>query len=231
MTAPIVRSRRSRKPALADRVYPPWSREELERLAANYEAGVQLAELQRRFPDRTASALKNRIIRLRLKRPSWFVRINRVAAANGDGQRRTDLDFDRMRDLWENHPEVTAATIGERFGISKNAVIGYAARKNWLPRVEKIRPSAQPQPADFPPAGHCQFPIGHPGAPGFHFCGERCRRLSPPYCDAASTRVDLRIMAGARSSFWQPPPYDGYLRRHPGGGADRARSSAACDGR
>lgn len=40
----------------------------------------------------------------------------------------------RMRALWEGSPELTAAAIGERFGVSKSAVIGQADRRRWRPR-------------------------------------------------------------------------------------------------
>ena len=39
-----------------------------------------------------------------------------------------------MQRLWEHEPDVSAVEIGERFGVTKNVVIGQAARRNWLPR-------------------------------------------------------------------------------------------------
>lgn len=44
----------------------------------------------------------------------------------------------RMRALWEGSPELSAAVIGERFGVSKGAVIGRADRGGWTPRQSPI---------------------------------------------------------------------------------------------
>lgn len=66
--------------------------------------------------------------------------------------------------------------------ITKNMVIGKCyrtgialnnARSSWRP--------AEPTPNPFPEPGHCIWGIGHPGAPGFHFCGEPNARV---YCEA-----------------------------------------------
>lgn len=42
--------------------------------------------------------------------------------------------LDHMRALWENAPELNSVVIGERFGVSKNVVIGHAARRGWASR-------------------------------------------------------------------------------------------------
>ena len=96
---------------------------------------------------------------------------------------RLDLDFDRMRELWEGHPEITAKVIGERFGISKNAVIGHASRKQWAARGETPEPPPKPPRAEFPSSGHCVFPIGDPRQPEFRFCGIRHGNFDRPYCE------------------------------------------------
>lgn len=53
---------------------------------------------------------------------------------------RTDLDLERMRLLWEGSPDLSAADIGERFGVSKNIVIGHATRGRWKARRDSTRP-------------------------------------------------------------------------------------------
>lgn len=41
----------------------------------------------------------------------------------------------RMQALWEGSPELSATRIAERFpGMTKNAVIGQARRREWKPR-------------------------------------------------------------------------------------------------
>lgn len=39
-----------------------------------------------------------------------------------------------MQKLWEDRIDIKASTIGERFGISRNAVIGLARRRGWKAR-------------------------------------------------------------------------------------------------
>lgn len=40
-----------------------------------------------------------------------------------------------MRALWEGSPELSAAKIGARLGVTKNVVIGRADRGRWNPRM------------------------------------------------------------------------------------------------
>ena len=40
----------------------------------------------------------------------------------------------QMRRLWDERPELSAAKIGERFGITGDAVKGLALRRGWAPR-------------------------------------------------------------------------------------------------
>lgn len=46
----------------------------------------------------------------------------------------SDASLARMRVLWEERRELTAADIGGCFGVSKNQVIGIAHRNGWVPR-------------------------------------------------------------------------------------------------
>lgn len=46
----------------------------------------------------------------------------------------SDASLARMRVLWEERHELTAADIGGCFGVSKNQVIGIAHRNGWVPR-------------------------------------------------------------------------------------------------
>jgi GcrA cell cycle regulator len=90
----------------------------------------------------------------------------------------------KARLLWENHRELTAAAIGERFGMSKSAIIGLADRRQWTRRRPHtpVRQNAAPT-IEFPPIRCCVFPIGHPNEAGFHFCGAPKRSVIMPYCD------------------------------------------------
>ncbi len=69
--------------------------------------------------------------------------------------------------------------------VTKNMVIGKCSRYG-IALYNARRPPwhlAEPTPNPFPERGCCLWPIGHPGAPGFHFCGEP---TSPGrvYCEA-----------------------------------------------
>jgi len=111
--------------------------------------------------------------------------------------------------LWREG--MSTAEIGRRLGISKNAVVGKAHRlalpsrpspiKNRSPRPampQQPRLRRQPEPAKPQPAklvavqpgtgAPCQWPHGHPGQPGFHFCGQ-ASVAGKPYCSEHAARA------------------------------------------
>ena len=79
----------------------------------------------------------------------------------------------------------TTTEAGRALGVTKNSVISRAYRLGliWarLPGGTVVKLSRAKH--EFPPSGHCVFPIGHPGDAGFHFCGERTEALLRPYCE------------------------------------------------
>lgn len=84
--------------------------------------------------------------------------------------------------LWNE--DLSTSEIGRRLGITKNAVIGKVHRLGLPQR----RPSPKPRVEhldvlrlDALRPGMCCWPIGEPGEPSFHFCGET---IEPgrPYC-------------------------------------------------
>ncbi len=98
--------------------------------------------------------------------------------------------------LWNEG--LTTAEIGKRIGVSKNAVVGKAHRLGLPPRPSPIkrgkrprarppatmpRTAARPRPAPVFAVGNaaCKWPIGHPGDPGFRFCGDPAL-VGKPYC-------------------------------------------------
>lgn len=110
----------------------------------------------------------------------------------------TDDRIAELGRLWKEG--LSTAEIGRRLGISKNAVVGKAHRLNLPARPSPIRnpplrmaPRPSPEPEVMPPpppkvvtiaAGKgpsCQWPHGHPGQPGFHFCGKPAA-AGKPYC-------------------------------------------------
>jgi len=54
-----------------------------------------------------------------------------------------DDTLQRMRDLWENAPELSAVKIAARFdNMTKNAVIGHAHRREW--KLRRPAKAAEP---------------------------------------------------------------------------------------
>ena len=104
---------------------------------------------------------------------------------------------EQLRQLWDEG--LTTAEIGKRIGVSKNAVVGKAHRLELPSRPSPIRRGVvrrAPRPAAKAPAAprpaprslpisrsgrRCQWPIGHPGEPDFHFCGDPAVE-GKPYC-------------------------------------------------
>ncbi len=114
----------------------------------------------------------------------------------------TEERVEILKQLWGG--SLTAAQIAERIGgMSRNAVIGKAHRlglsvskpsgpRPSAPSLRKAPPPPPPPPAplktepdiraeDLPWHRRCQWPIGHPGEPDFHFCGAAAAE-GKPYC-------------------------------------------------
>lgn len=49
----------------------------------------------------------------------------------------TAVEMRHLQQMWECEFDVTAGEIGQRFRISKNAVIGCAHRRGWMPRKDR----------------------------------------------------------------------------------------------
>lgn len=83
--------------------------------------------------------------------------------------------------LW---PElsITTAEIGRRLGCTKNTVISKAHRLGLGVRNPSAIPPPPPRRALIPASGECCYPIGHPGTPDFHYCGEAAAR-GKSYCE------------------------------------------------
>ncbi|MDJ0611877.1 MAG: GcrA family cell cycle regulator [Kiloniellales bacterium] len=122
--------------------------------------------------------------------------------------------IEELTKLWD--AGYTASHIGKLLGVSKNAVVGKAHRLKLASRPSPIRsgPSVPrlrtpapkvrrpalevvakpaPRPARTPrrrTAGGpgCLWPIGDPGDPDFHFCGENAVP-GKPYCEAHCARA------------------------------------------
>jgi len=91
----------------------------------------------------------------------------------------TDERIEKLKSLWGSGK--TAAEIAEELGgVTRNAVIGKA---NRLGLSAKATTAAAPKAKKkvIPAHRACQWPIGHPGEPGFHFCEEESVP-SKPYC-------------------------------------------------
>ena len=142
-----------------------WARNHAE-LVHLREMGTPLREIARRLGT-TPSAVAGRLQR------------NGLCDSNWD---QPDSLF------WQAHTAqavqwraegVTIAEIGRRLGKNPSTV------ERRLARVRRREQRPVPKPAvEFPPSGHCVFPLGDPADAGFHFCGERTPELLAPYCSS-----------------------------------------------
>lgn len=92
-----------------------------------------------------------------------------------------------LKELW--YEGVTAAEIGRRLGVTKNAVLGKVHRLDYEPRVIRDVPLPSRNRNAFNFTGPvCMYPFGNPSDPDFHFCGSPELEQGKPYC---STHANL----------------------------------------
>ena len=103
-----------------------------------------------------------------------------------------------LTQLWTEG--IATSEIGRRLDVTKNAVVGKVHRLGLPKRQSPIqrKPAAKkkaPEPEvvtlDKLRPGMCAWPIGDPGTPGFHFCGEKSTEGKPycePHCEQAYVR-------------------------------------------
>ncbi len=73
------------------------------------------------------------------------------------------------------------AACGREIDLTKNQVAGLCWRQGWC--IRKSEPAPPPARFEFPDPDTCFWPIGHPGAVGFHFCGEALV-TGKPFCSS-----------------------------------------------
>jgi len=117
----------------------------------------------------------------------------------------------QLTELWHaktaaGAPLYSTREIGILMRMNKNRVIGKAHRLGLPARPTPIRPASNRRPRPTNPAivvyrppppvltppdpeprmprrrRPCAWPIGEPGKPGFHFCGEQVVELGQSYC-------------------------------------------------
>ena len=100
----------------------------------------------------------------------------------------TDEKVAKLKELWGkgNTAAQIASIIG---GISRNAVIGKAHRLGLSSRPSPIKRKMIPLAAVS--ERMCQWPIGDPGDPEFHFCGKPALH-GRPYCEDHCTAAYRR---------------------------------------
>lgn len=93
----------------------------------------------------------------------------------------TDERVAILKDMWTNG--YSARQIADSLGgTTRNAVIGKAHRMGFCSRKAQIthhQPIALPRVME----RNCQWPVGHPGQDGFHFCGAEAV-IGKPYCQS-----------------------------------------------
>lgn len=106
--------------------------------------------------------------------------------------------------LWEEG--LTTSVIGERLGITKNAVVGKVHRLGLPKRVTSSRaakPAVEEKPMgemiklDKLSNGMCCWPEGEPSTENFRFCGAQAVE-GRPYCAEHCKRAYVRITKDGR---------------------------------
>jgi GcrA cell cycle regulator len=100
----------------------------------------------------------------------------------------TDHRVEQLKKLWNDGK--SASQIADDLGdVSRNAVIGKAHRLGLSSRPSPIKRKT----FVLPTVGErvCQWPIGDPGEPEFHFC-EQAALPSRPYCEDHCTMAYRR---------------------------------------
>ena len=96
--------------------------------------------------------------------------------------------------LWEEG--LTTSQIGERIGITKNAVVGKVHRLGLPKRGSPIKPKPEKKKtnvvsmAQLRP-GMCVWPIGDPATDDFYFCGAEAME-GRPYCEEHCARAYVK---------------------------------------
>lgn len=105
--------------------------------------------------------------------------------------------------LWNEG--LTTSEIGNRLGITKNAVVGKVHRLGLPKRQSPIRKAAarEEKPLgeviklDKLTAGMCCWPDGEPGTDEFRFCGDKAV-ADKPYCAEHCRRAYVRVTKDGR---------------------------------
>jgi len=105
--------------------------------------------------------------------------------------------------LWNEG--LTTSEIGNRLGITKNAVVGKVHRLGLPKRQSPIRkaaarvekPLGEVIKLDKLTAGMCCWPDGEPGTDEFRFCGEKSV-ADKPYCADHCRRAYVRVTKDGR---------------------------------
>ena len=98
--------------------------------------------------------------------------------------------------LWEQG--LPTAEIGQRLGVTKNAVIGKVHRLGLPKRQSPIKGTAKPKKKkvdvirlDSLKPGMCSWPEGDPGEEDFRFCGKKAV-VGKPYCEDHCARAYVK---------------------------------------
>lgn len=102
----------------------------------------------------------------------------------------TEERVNTLKSMWMQG--YSARQIAEKLGnVTRNAVIGKAHRMGLSSRsMPTVSHKALDDTA--PAVRTCQWPIGHPGQKGFHFCGLPCeigKSYCATHCEIAYRRV------------------------------------------
>lgn len=111
--------------------------------------------------------------------------------------------IETLTKLWNEG--IATSEIGRRLDVTKNAVVGKVHRLGLPKRQSPIQRKAPKKKKVEEPTvitldqlrpGMCAWPIGDPGNPDFHFCGEKITE-GKPYCE---THCEMAYVRSSKDS-------------------------------
>ncbi len=112
---------------------------------------------------------------------------------NAMSEEWTPLRISALIALWNEG--LSTSEIGNRLGITKNAVVGKVHRlglpKRYTPVAKKVESSSVVR-LESLKAGMCSWPDGEPGTDEFRFCGHPAIE-GKPYCAEHCARAYVRV--------------------------------------
>ncbi len=109
--------------------------------------------------------------------------------------------METLAELWKEG--LTTREIGNRLGITKNAVVGKSHRLGLPRRIPAAAPARETEAGiislESLAVGMCRWPSGDPGTEAFRFCGKKAQP-DKPYCPDHCAQAYVKSTKEAKRS-------------------------------